>query len=94
MAAVATGPSDSCFELASRIADAAGEQAVTIPGEPASTATLLRSLQRALGSQRERLLILPRRAAMSDEVPLEVASLRKVPVLVVSAGEDQRAVVA
>lgn len=94
VAAVATGPSDSCFELASRIADAAGEQAVTIPGEPASTATLLRSLQRALGSQRERLLILPRRAAMSDEVPLEVASLRKVPVLVVSAGEDQRAVVA
>lgn len=94
VAAVATGPSDSCFELACRIADAAGEQAVTIPGEPASTATLLRSLQRALGPHRERLLILPRRAMMNDDVPQEVASLRNVPVLVVGAEEDQPATVA
>lgn len=94
VAALATGPSDSCFELALRIADAAGEQAVPIPGEPASTATLLRSLQLALGPRRERLLILPRRATMNDEVPQEVATLRKVPVLVVSAEEDQAATVA
>lgn len=94
VAAVATGPSDSCFELASRIAEAAGEQAVTIPGEPSSAATLLHSLQRVLGPHRERLLILPRRLAMNDDVPQEVASLRKVPVLVVAAEHGQPPTVA
>ena len=93
VAAVATGPSDTCFELASRIANAAGDQAVTIAAEQASTATLLHLLQRALGPHRERLIILPRSATMNDDVPQEVASLRKVPVLVVTAEEDQPAAV-
>lgn len=88
VAAVAAGPSDPCFALASRIAAAAGEEAFAIPGEAASTATLLASLQRVLGPPHERLLILPRRATMSEGMPQEIAGLRKVPVLVVTAEED------
>lgn len=91
VAAVADEPSAPCFALASRIAAAAGEQAFAIPGQPTSTATLLASLQRVLGPHRERLLILPRRATMNEEMALEVASRRKVPVLVVTAEEDQSA---
>ena len=91
VAAVAAGPSDPCFALASRIAAAAGERAIAIPGESASTATLLASLQRVLGPPRERLLILPRRATMNEEMPQEIAAQRKVPVLVVTVEEDQRA---
>lgn len=91
VAAVAAEPSAPCFALASRIAAAAGEQALAIPGEPTSTATLLASLQRVLGPHRERLLILPRSATMSEEMALEVAGQRKVPVLVVTAEDDQPA---
>ncbi|MFO1082962.1 MAG: hypothetical protein U1E21_00220 [Reyranellaceae bacterium] len=89
VAAVASGPAGACFELASRIAESAGEEAVTVPGGLVSTATLMRSLQHALGPHRERLLILPRSASMHDDVPQEIASLRKVPVLIVGAEEDQ-----
>lgn len=39
----------------------------------------------------ERLLILPRRATMNEEMPHQIAGQRKVPVLVVTAEEDQPA---
>lgn len=62
-----------------------------IPGEPTSTATLLALLQRVLGAHRERLLILLRRATMNEDMRLEVASRRKVPIRDVTAEEDQPA---
>lgn len=84
VAAVAANPSDMCFQLASRIARATGEQVFTIPPEDQmSTRALLASLNRVLGSHRERLLVLPRNAAMHNETNLELARLRQVPTLIV-----------
>ena len=94
VAVVAAGPSDPSFVLASHIAAAAGERVFAIPGELTSTATLLASLQRVLGPHRERLLILPRNATMDEQMPQEIAGQRKVPVLVVTAEDDQPAGVA
>lgn len=84
VAAVAASPSDVCFQLASHIAKAAGEQAFAIPPEDqVSAQALLTSLNRVVGPQRERLLVLPRKAAMYDETTLEMARLREVPTLIV-----------
>jgi hypothetical protein len=83
VAAVAASRSDPCFELAARIATATGEKALAIPPvEPATSAALMESLQRVLGSKRERLLVLRRDAKMPTEMFLEVASRRQTPVLV------------
>jgi hypothetical protein len=84
VAAVAASPSDVCFQLASHIAKATGEQVFAIPPEDqASPQALLTSLWRALGPHRERLLVLPRKATMHDEMNLEMARLRQVPILLV-----------
>lgn len=84
VAAVAASPLDPCFQLALHIAKAMGEQALAIPPEDQmSTRALLASLRRVLGPHRERLLILPRRAAMHDETNLEMVRLREVPTLIV-----------
>lgn len=63
-----------------------GEKALAIPPvEPATSAALTGSLQRVLGPEHERLLVLRREAAMPTEALLEVATGRKTPVLVVAS---------
>jgi len=85
MVAVAASRSDACLELAAHIAAAMGEKAFAIPPvEPASSTALMESLQRLLGPQHERLLILRREATMPTEVLMEVAIRRKTPVLILA----------
>jgi hypothetical protein len=85
VAAVADSESDTCFELASRVAAASGETAIAVPLAARSTPALLSaSLTRALGAQRERLLIMPRNL-VTFETLLSVASERRVPVLLVAS---------
>ena len=95
VAAVAAGPSDTCFLLATRIAAAAGEQAVAVPPTSDISVTgLIASLQRTLGQQRERLLVLTRgKSDHADEITLELARRRDVPILIVGsvAGDDGQA---
>lgn len=90
VAAVAASPSDVCFQLAAHIAKAAGEQVFAIPpGDQLSARALLASLNRVLGPHRERLLVLPREAAMHDETNLEMARLRDVPILIVRPSSSE-----
>jgi hypothetical protein len=90
VAAIAATHSDACFRLASRIATATADKAFAISaGSSASPTALLASLQRAFGHHRERLLVLPRKVAMRDRAPLEVARRRGVPVLVMNSEQDQ-----
>ena len=89
IAAIAASSSDPSFQLAARLAAATGEKALAIPsGDPASTAALLASLHRVLGLHQERLLILPRGAAMPDDLPLELAAQRRVPILIMNAEQQ------
>lgn len=89
IAAIAASNSDPSFQLAERLAAAMGEKALAIPsGDPASTAALLASLHRVLGLHQERLLILPREAAMPEELPLELAAQRRVPILIMNAEQQ------
>jgi hypothetical protein len=89
IAAVAASNSDPSFQLAARLAAAMGERALAIPsGDPASTAALLASLHRVLGLHQERLLILPREAAMPQELPVELAAQRRVPILIMHAQQQ------
>ena len=84
--AAAASPSDASFELAARIAGVTGEKALAItPLSPAAPPALMESLQHALGSQHERLLILRREAAVPIDVLLEVAARRKTPVLILAS---------
>ncbi|MFO1160397.1 MAG: hypothetical protein U1E60_16280 [Reyranellaceae bacterium] len=84
VAAVVADPSDPCLRIASRIAAATGEKALAVPSvDQPSTAALLGSLRLALGPRRERLLVLPRQGITSDGMLLEIASQRRVPILVV-----------
>jgi hypothetical protein len=88
---VAAGTSDPCFLLASRIAAAMGEEALVIPPtDEISTPALMMSLQRTVGYDRERMLVLARSKSKElDEMPLELAAQRNVPVLIVdSAGRN------
>lgn len=86
VAAVAASRSDACFELATRIAAGTGEKAFAIPPvEPASSAALMESLQRALGGRHERLLVLRRHETMPKEMLLDVATRRKTPVLALAS---------
>lgn len=86
IAAIAASNSDPSFQLATRLAAATGDKALAIPsGDPASMAALLASLHRVLGPHQERLLILPREAAMPEELPQELAARRKVPILIMNA---------
>lgn len=84
VAAVADNESDTSFALASRVAAASGEAAIAVPlvGR-SSPAILSASITRALGAQRERLLVVPRNLA-TFETLLSVASERRVPVLLVA----------
>jgi hypothetical protein len=82
--AVAASQSDRCFELAAGIAAATDDQAFAIP-PAASSAGLLGSLQRVLGSRHERLLVLPREATMPNAVLLQVAARHKTPILVLAS---------
>lgn len=89
IAAIAASNSDPSFQLAARLAAAMGEKALAIPsGDPACSAALLASLHRALGLHQERLLILPREAATPEELPLELAGRRRVPILIMNTEQQ------
>lgn len=84
--AVAASRLDASFELAARIATVTGEEALTIePVGAATSAALMESLDRKLGAQHERLLILRREAAVPIDELLEVAARRRTPVLVLAS---------
>jgi hypothetical protein len=86
VAAVAAGQPDACLEVAARIAASTGEQALALPPlEPVSSAALAESLQRVLGLRRERLLVVPRQAAMPSEILLQLAARRQTPILVLAS---------
>jgi hypothetical protein len=93
VAVVAPSRADRAVVVASRFAAAVDEQAILVPAaDETSAKALTASLQDALGAARERLLVLARRDPKRfDQIALQLAADRGVPLLLVDSGFVQQA---
>lgn len=91
VAVFAASTADAAAVLASHIAEAAGEESIPIP-PPRHPEAFTRSLARALGRRRERLVVMTRGiAGSSDETPILLAAERGVPVLTIEPASKAKA---
>ncbi len=89
VAGVASTRSEPAVSLAARVAEAAGEEMVFVPAKERSAGGLAASLDRALGLRRERLTVMSRNSAESEEAVIGLVTQRGAPVLVVDGTEDR-----
>ena len=83
IAAVASARSEPAVALAARVAEAAGEEMVFVPAGDRSAGGIATLLDQALGLRRERLTVMSRGSAESEDAVVALVAQRGAPVLVI-----------